>query len=219
MPTFHYNHISQPSRAVLTFLQLAGVEYESHEIDLLGREQKTEEFLKINKWGTVPCWQEDDGDVLVESNAILRYLADKYEATDLWPKDLIQRQRVDAALDFCGSTFRPGTLPFLAETVVAPKFFGGNEPTEERLEQLKQLHADTLAKAEKWLGEKPYFAGETLSLADLQIFSEAATNHIILKIPHDDYPNFKAWFARMLENEKVKANHDILIEKCAALDG
>ena len=212
MPILHYFHLSQPSRAIKTLLAIGEVDAEIKSVNLMEGEHKTEEFLKINKWGAVPCWEEDDGTVLVESNSIMRYLADKHEIHSVWPKDLLARQRVDAALDFCGTTFRPGTIGLLHALIVLPKLYKQDLPDEARLEEIKTGIKATLEKAEKWLGDNAYFAGDFLSLADLQISSEVDSNLTMMKFPLDDFPKFKTWYGRVLENEHVKADHDILME-------
>ena len=120
----------------------------------------------------------------------MRYLADKYEINSVWPKDLLARQRVDAALDFCGTVFRSGTIGILLAKVVMPKIYGKDQPTEEELEKISVGVKATLEKAEKWLGDNDFFGGDSLSLADIQIFSETDTNLTMMQFALDDYPKF-----------------------------
>ncbi len=72
--------------------------------------------VQINFRQTVPTLK--DGDlVIVESRAILAYLANKYgkDGDDsLYPNEVSVRARVDDMLHFDGSTF----TPLLADTVV-----------------------------------------------------------------------------------------------------
>ena len=56
MPTLYYDHVSQPSRALKTLLAIGNVEAELKYTNLMKGEHKTEEFLKINSRGQVPCW-------------------------------------------------------------------------------------------------------------------------------------------------------------------
>ena len=53
---------------------------------------KTQKFLELNPGGTIPVL-EDDGFVLAESNAIVTYLANKYQWTDLYPSEKDPRRR------------------------------------------------------------------------------------------------------------------------------
>ncbi len=61
--------------------------------------------LQLNPMHAVPVLQ--DGDlVLVESRAILAYLADQYgKGKDLYPKDAKARAKVDSRLYFDAGTF------------------------------------------------------------------------------------------------------------------
>ena len=121
--------------------------------------------MKVNPAGVVPAWKEDDGTCFGESNSILRYLANKHEAHEWWPEDLIERQRVDAGLDFCGTTVRPGLLK--AIIVLGPKFFGRPEASEEEKAEVLKAQTETIEKIEKWLEGKSYIGGEKFSIADL----------------------------------------------------
>lgn len=63
-------------------------------------------YRDIHPFGTVPALV--DGDVtLVESNTILRYLADRASRTDLAPREPVARARVDQMLDALSLAVRP----------------------------------------------------------------------------------------------------------------
>src|SRR5712691_6697106 len=76
------------------FLSLLGLPFETIDIDLVRGEQKKPEFLALNAFGQVPVIQ--DGDVtLADSNAILTYLALRYDDTGRWlPRDAPGAARV-----------------------------------------------------------------------------------------------------------------------------
>jgi glutathione S-transferase len=63
-------------------------------------------YLARNPVGGVPAI-DDDGFVLAESQAILRYLADREGRADLYPTALRDRARVDEFLDRFATVFRP----------------------------------------------------------------------------------------------------------------
>lgn len=56
-----------------------GLTYTWKEVDLLERETRTSEFLKLNPAGQVPVVQWSDGRVLTQSNAIIMCLAEGAE--------------------------------------------------------------------------------------------------------------------------------------------
>jgi len=67
-------------------------------------------YRKMNPNGRVPTI-EDDGFVLWESNAIVRYLAGTHGAGTLWPDDLRQRADADRWMDWATSTVAPALTP------------------------------------------------------------------------------------------------------------
>lgn len=65
-------------------MRVLGVEYETVPVDFYpGREHKSEWFLKLNPLGQLPV-VEDDGLVLRDAQAILVYLAAKYDPSGTW---------------------------------------------------------------------------------------------------------------------------------------
>ena len=67
------------------------------DVDTRKRETRTAPFLKMNSAGQVPVIEFDDGRVLAESNAIIRYLA---RGSDLIPADAFAAAKMDEWL-FC----------------------------------------------------------------------------------------------------------------------
>ena len=62
------------------------------DVDTMKRETRTTEFLKLNSAGQVPVVEFDDGRVLAQSNAIIRYLA---RGSDLIPSDPFAAAKMD----------------------------------------------------------------------------------------------------------------------------
>ncbi len=82
---FHFMG-SSCSQKTRIFLQLKGIEWESHHVNLPERENYTEWYMGINPRGLVPVLV-DDGKVIIESNDILTYLEEKYPEPPLIPED------------------------------------------------------------------------------------------------------------------------------------
>ena len=72
-------------RLLATFLD---IDYEAEGVDFYpGREHKSAAFLKLNPLGQIPVL-EDDGLIIRDAQAILLYLANKYDtAKRWWPAD------------------------------------------------------------------------------------------------------------------------------------
>ena len=69
-------------------MNILGVKYESHDVDFYpGRQHKAGWFLKINPLGQLPVLV-DDGLALRDAQAILVYLASRYDPSGRWyPRD------------------------------------------------------------------------------------------------------------------------------------
>ncbi|MEM9014438.1 MAG: maleylacetoacetate isomerase [Pseudomonadota bacterium] len=72
-------------------LALKGVTYDYEPVDLLAGEQKTPAYLDRNPTGLVPSLETDDGDVIVQSMAIIDYLEEVFPAPSLFPADPIDK--------------------------------------------------------------------------------------------------------------------------------
>src|ERR1700752_176248 len=59
----------------------------------------TPEFLDMNPHGRIPVI-DDQGTVVWESHAILRYLAARFGGTALWPDDPAERSLADRWMDW-----------------------------------------------------------------------------------------------------------------------
>ena len=79
-----YRHaLSGHSHRVELFLSLLNRDYELVDVDLVNGAHKQPEFLAMNRFGQVPVLE--DGDViLADSNAILVYLASRYDSAGSW---------------------------------------------------------------------------------------------------------------------------------------
>ena len=98
------NHDSSNARKVRFMLGELGLDARLVEVPIDG--ERPEWYMRFHPFGTVPCLM--DGDVrLVESNTILRYLADREGREDLYPRDPAARARVDQLLDALSLAVRP----------------------------------------------------------------------------------------------------------------
>ena len=73
-------------------LEEGGIEYELRKIDIVKGEHRTAEFLAINPAGLIPVLVTPDGDALYEVAALMIYLADRHQLSELAPA-LTDRRR------------------------------------------------------------------------------------------------------------------------------
>jgi maleylpyruvate isomerase len=87
-------------------LNLKGLDYHRHGVDLRTGAQKSAAFLALNPQGLVPAL-EIDGTVLTQSPAILEWLEEAHPAPPLLPVDAIDRAHVRAMAALIGCDIHP----------------------------------------------------------------------------------------------------------------
>jgi glutathione S-transferase len=102
------NPASSNAMKVRFLLAELELEYERRHVPLV--RPRPDWYAEIYPFATIPFFE--DGEMrLGESNAILRYLANREGRTDLYPVDPAERARVDWALDAWSTQFRSGFAP------------------------------------------------------------------------------------------------------------
>ncbi|HEV2363778.1 MAG TPA: maleylacetoacetate isomerase [Caulobacteraceae bacterium] len=76
-------------------LRLKGLEFVYEPVNLLAGEQESAEYRVLSRQGLTPCL-ENNGDVLVQSLAIMEWLEETYRRPPLLPQDPVDRARVRA---------------------------------------------------------------------------------------------------------------------------
>jgi glutathione S-transferase len=183
-------------RAVLATLEEKGASY---RLAALGPgASKSPEHLARNPFGRVPVL-EHDGLVLYETQAILRYLDRVLPEPALTPADPKRAARMDQVMNVNDWYLFQGVGNVIGfQRIVGPRFLGLT-PDESAIEAAMPRAHIVLAELARLLGEQPYIAGDTLSLADLQVapqlgFLALTPEWAKLAAPH---ANVVAWIARL----------------------
>lgn len=169
-------------RKVLWAADELGVGYEREDWGLPLRDPNTPEFLALNPNAQVPVLI-DDGFVLWESNAIIRYLAATHGG--LLPEAIAGRALVDQWLCWQLGELNPaGGYAVRALLRKHPAF---TDPAAIA-DSFRQWGAK-LAVLEGQLQKSPYVAGDTFTLADIVI---ALSSHRWFAMPVPERPAFPA---------------------------
>ena len=178
-----------------------GADYERIDAGLQFGVVNTPEFLALNPNGLVPTLQ-DESLVLWESNAILRYLARKYDQGNRFPSDMNSQASADKWLDWQLTTFWPTMRPpFLGLTRIPEQ-----ERNYDQIRKNYETASGQLAILNHTLESHLYCAGNRFSLADI-VLGLCVNRWIMLadKFPErvgqrTSYPAIEAWMKR-LESE------------------
>lgn len=191
MYKLHFHPFSQHSRRVVSLLNEAGIEHELAMVDLLKGDNMQPSYLALNPNHKVPTLE--DGDFkLYESNAILRYLCNKHELSDWYPKDLKQRALVDQWLDW-NQTRMAGPV----FDVVFNKMFAGDKADKAAIERGEKTLADLGKILDDALAGKSFLVGDKPTIADLSVASNATQLQIGQSLPAG--ANIAAWLGRVME--------------------
>jgi GSH-dependent disulfide-bond oxidoreductase len=186
---------------VSIMLEEVGLPYRVHPIDLGKDEQFQPSFLKISPNNKIPAIVDSDNGLhLMESGAILLYLAEK--TGQLWPQEFPAKWRVVEWLMW--QMGGPG--PFRGQVHHFLKFNPGKAPyAEERYTKEARRLWRVL---DRRLGEVAYVAGE-YSIADIAIWPWIA-RFGWQPVDFADHPNVKRWYLAIAGRPAVERGYDVL---------
>jgi len=210
---FYYHPMSQPSRAVLSFLLLNNIPHDKKVINLLKGESRTPEFCKVNPLQFVPAI-DDNGFHLSESEAIVRYLMNSRNiGQNYYPSKPQERALIDRFFPFYHSILRPSlvktfilTYPFLKTNISYVQF-----PTS-----LKEADSETEAALKKFEGAfldgTKYVAGNSLTIADMFAANELTQIFYTTQFNFGDFAKTKDYIERCMENPSIAEVNQIVKE-------
>src|SRR5882757_4351605 len=138
------------------------------DVDTMKRETRTTEFLKLNSAGQVPVIEFDDGRVLAQSNAIIRYLA---RASALIPSDAFAAAKMHEWLFWEQYSHEP----YIAVCRFMMVYLG-KPASDLDSEKVRRGYA-ALARMEHHLAATRFLAGDSVSLADVSLLAYTRLAH------------------------------------------
>ena len=154
----------------------------------------TDAYRRLNPNGRVPTL-EDDGLVLWESNAIVRYLCAQYGMSRMCPQDLKRRADVDRWMDWQAATlYYPSFREYyIAQIRVAPE-----QHDKPRLDRLRQETVANLRILDAHLTQRDYVGGDALTMGDIPI-GAVVDKWMRMKIERPSMPALERYYARLQE--------------------
>jgi glutathione S-transferase len=166
-----------------------GITYETEELSVIDRSNRSEVLGELNPGLRVPTIVLDDGRPLAESNAILWYFGD---GTRYVPEDAYERAQVLQWQFFEQYSHEPN----IAVARFWKTYSGQPEKFERQRERLLAGGHAALAAMERHLAGRTFFVADDYSLADISLY---AYTHVAHEgdFDLDSYPAIRAWLDRV----------------------
>lgn len=175
-----------------------GLRYERTDVGGTFGGNDTPEYLAKNPNGLIPVI-EDDGFVLYESNAIVRYLAAKHAPETLWPSDLRRRGDIDRWMEWQSTGYTPAMLVAFWQLCRTPA-----EKRDAAAVEASRVKSEKFsAVLEAHLAGRSFVAGEAFSPADI-VVGCAAHRWLGLPIERAPLPNVERWYAALKSRPGAK---------------
>ncbi|MEZ1315952.1 maleylacetoacetate isomerase [Pseudomonas fluorescens] len=161
---------STSSYRVRIALALKGLDYQALPINLVappGGEHRQAPYLSINPQGRVPALRTEEGELLIQSPAIIEYLEERYPQVPLLSKSLAARARERGVAAVIGCDVHP-----LHNVSVLNRLRQSGSDETQVSEWIGHWVSQGLATVEQLIGDKGFCLGEKPGLADVYLIPQ-----------------------------------------------
>lgn len=197
-------HTSSNVQKLLWGCTEMGVAYDQR--DMAGKFGFTDEYLAMNPNRVVPTI-DDEGFVLWESNACLRYLAARHGAGTLWPEDLQTRANADRWMDWQQTTLWSVLRIAFHQLIRTPD----DRRDLAAVDKAVKGGGDALKILDAWLAGKQFVCGDQFTMGDIPV-GFVAYRWFALDIVRISLPNVEAWYERLCERPGYREHIMIPLE-------
>ena len=158
----------------------------------------TPEYRAMNPNGRVPTI-DDNGFILWESHAIVRYLARTHGKGSLWPTDDKINADADRWMEWYSTTLWPSLQPLFWNLVRTP-------PDKRDAKLIESSHSklvDFFKIVEAALSGRSHLAGDAFTMGDIPM-GAALHRWFLLPIERPNYPKLKAYYDRLAARPAFK---------------
>jgi len=154
----------------------------------------TPDFRAMNPTGRVPII-DDNGTIVWESHAILRYLAARHGGGQFWSDHPGERSQIDRWMDWSQTALQPDFL-----VGVFWGFYRTPEPQRDwpAIRDKIARCAGHFQLLDRVLADRPFLCGNSLTLADIPA-GTALYRYFELDIARPPVRNVEAWYRRLQE--------------------
>ncbi|SDS52078.1 maleylacetoacetate isomerase [Pseudomonas prosekii] len=161
---------STSSYRVRIALALKGLDYQALPVNLIaasGGEHRQAPYLALNPQGRVPALRTDDGQLLIQSPAIIEYLDERYPQVPLLSKDLVTRAHERGVAALIGCDVHP-----LHNVSVLNKLRQLGHDETQVAEWIAHWISQGLAAVEQLIGDAGYCFGDEPGMADVYLIPQ-----------------------------------------------
>lgn len=196
---YGYNTFN-PIKVLLTAEEL-GLDYHYVNVELGKGENKTPEFLAKHPLGKVPVL-DHDGQILLESGAICRYLA-TINGHRLYSADPLQAARIDAMVDTAVLHVGRWIAVYFWEEIICQTFFK-REPNAAAIDEAAGFLKNQLPYLDQVLGQGSFLCGDEVTIADTIAYSHLQIQEKT-SVDLSPYANIQRWYGEFSERPSVTA--------------
>ena len=175
------------------------LDYRHYDVGSNPGDLDTPEFLALNPHGKVPVLR--DGDAVVwESHAVLRYLANRFEAHHLYPQDAHARSLVERWMDWGHTAFQPVFMDLFWGYYRMPPAQRDHEAIEAARAGCQQV----FRTLDQRLDHSAWLADEDFSLAEITI-GVSLYRYFNMGLEVEQPPAVMQWYQRLSQRAPFRA--------------
>lgn len=187
-----YSHpLSLNCYKVRLLLALLDQEYEYENVDLVSDRHKTDAFVALHPLGQVPVLIE--GDISIwDSQAILVYLARKFESEKWLPLDAKSNAQITSWLSFAAKELAIGLAAARVHHLLGGKGIDFVTRLNIDIDKATDQGEKSLGVLNHYLSDHSWLVEDAPTIADIACFPTIEFAHEG-KISLDAYPHVRAW--------------------------
>jgi len=175
-------------RKVVLAAQELGISFERIDVGGPFGGTKTPAYLAMNPNALVPVI-EDDQVQLWESNVIVRYLCASHSEGALYPRELQRRFDAERWMDWQQTTLNGAGRDAFVQLIRTPP----EQRNAQAIAASVQATEHWLAVLDTQLAQRPFLAGERLTMADIPVACEMH-RWWALPLAHPAHPHLQRWY-------------------------
>jgi glutathione S-transferase len=158
-------------------------------------------FRAMNPHGRVPVLRDGDVAAIWESHTIVRYLCAAYSPGGLCPTTPLERAGADAWMDWTLATLQPAIMGLFWGFYRTP----AAQRDAARNRDCAAQAATAIRALDEWLGERPFVAGVSFSMADIPA-GTLMHRYFGMEIVRPRVAHVDAWRARLQARSAYKTH-------------